>query len=346
MNKAKVIEGIAKAIEGLTLISNALSEEGDAVVVNMNAPVEAPVDTSETSDTPIYDMATLKSMKYNEFKKLAAGLGVKCTGTRDEILDRIVALGVVVDAETTEEPVEEEAPVEEAPKTDKPKKKVGKKTEPVEETEEDEFDALAKEVAEGTPVEDIIATLAEVDIKATKKNAVSKLAEALRSGAIVLEDDEEEDDEEEADEEPVEEEEADEELIEADSYFSQYDPKGYNDPANMTDERKDAIYEKMDEILTAVSEEELTIKDINAYIASHATDEELELLEETEDEDEKLKMYMELIKRTIDNDGEEHEDADPYELGEYDMCCGHELKYIKKTKKYVCECCGTEYEAE
>ena len=57
-------------------------------------------------------------------------------------------------------------------------------------------------------------------------------------------------------------------------------------------------------------------------------------------------MYMELVKRSIDNDGEEHEPSDPYELGEHDMCCGHELKYVKKTKKYVCEHCGTEYEAE
>ena len=47
-------------------------------------------------------------MKYNEFKKLASSLGVDCKGTRDEIMARVVALGVVTDAEESAE----EAPVE------------------------------------------------------------------------------------------------------------------------------------------------------------------------------------------------------------------------------------------
>ena len=62
--------------------------------------------------------------------------------------------------------------------------------------------------------------------------------------------------------------------------------------------------------------------------------------------DDFIKLYMELHKRFIDNDGEAHEPSDPYEVGEEDFCCGHPLKYMKKTKKYVCEHCGAEYEAE
>ena len=114
----------------------------------------------------------------------------------------------------------------------------------------------------------------------------------------------------------------------------------------MSEERAEAILEKMDEILTDISEDTLTIEDITSYIEDNATQDEIDLLGEEYEDDDLIKMYMELIKRTIDNDGEEHEPSDPYEVGDKDLCCGHELKYVKKTKKYVCEQCGTEYEAE
>ena len=114
----------------------------------------------------------------------------------------------------------------------------------------------------------------------------------------------------------------------------------------MTEERAEAVENKMDEILTLYSEEKLTVEEITSYLEDNATEEELELLGDDYEDDDLLKMYMELVKRTIDNEGVEHEPADPYELGESDMCCGHELKYSKATKKYICETCGTEYEAE
>ena len=113
----------------------------------------------------------------------------------------------------------------------------------------------------------------------------------------------------------------------------------------MTEERKDAIVSKMDDILTAVSEDDLSVEDIESYIEEYATEDEIDLLGDDPDENEELKLYMELIKRTIDDDGEEHEAEDPYEIGEHEMCCGRELKYVKKTKRYVCGKCGAEYEA-
>ena len=114
----------------------------------------------------------------------------------------------------------------------------------------------------------------------------------------------------------------------------------------MTDERAESVEAKMEAILDAIENEKLTFEDITSYLDDNATEDEIDLLGEEPEDEECVKLYMELIKRTIDNDGEEHEPSDPYELGEHDMCCGHELKYVKKTKKYVCEHCGTEYEAE
>lgn len=360
MNNAEIIKGIDLTIEGLTVIKNALLTESAVAPVEapksksverrekvqkeepMNPPVEEAVESAKEEVVGKFDREQLSSMKFNDLKKLGASLGVKCTGTRDEITERILAIEVTVTAEEVAEAeevvepvVEEKAPV----KSDKPAKgkKLGKKE--ADEPAKDQFDEQAEAIAKETDVEDIIEALADVDIKATKKNAVQKLAEALRKGLIEL-------DEEEAEDEEEVESEEDGESIEATSYFPEFDPKGYNKPEDMTEERAEAIEAKMDEILTAYSEEELTAEEITSYLEDNATEAELDILGEDYTEEDLLKLYMELVKRTIDNDGEEHEQGEPYEVVDKDVCCGHELKYVKKTKKYICEHCGTEYEAE
>lgn len=363
MNIVEVIKGLNVAIEGLATIKNALE-------------VSEKVDTT-SADKPItarFDKEELAKMPYNEFKKLAASLGVKCTGTRDEIMARILDTDVEIPAEAVvseeevkptkkrSKEVETSAPEEVEKETDeKSNKSAGSKrksAKKVDEPTEDEFDKQAAAIIADTPVEDIIEALAEVDIKATKRNVAAKLADALRKGLLELDADEDEeevdssDDEEDTEEDTEdveddsdEESEDEDEDIEATSYFPQYDPEGFNNPDDMTEERKDAIVSKMDDILTAVSEDDLSVEDIESYIEEYATEDEIDLLGDDPDENEELKLYMELIKRTIDDDGEEHEAEDPYEIGEHEMCCGRELKYVKKTKRYVCGKCGAEYEA-
>lgn len=362
MNKAEIIKGIDLTLEGLKTIREALAGDEVAPNTNSNTPkeeevVEAPV----LEGTLEFDVEQLKAMKYNEFKKFASSLGVKCTGTRDEIMARILALdnAVIISEPVPVEEAEEETEIAESPA---PKKVEKKEKAPA----KDEFDEQAEAIAEETPIEDIIEALESVDLKATKKNAVTLLAKALREGLIEIEDDEDEESEDEEeeevevdieeDEEDTEEESEDEDEeadddeeeveIDASAYFSQFDPEGYNDPEGMSKKRAKAVVSKMKEILTAFYDEELTEDDIISYLEDNATEDELELLGDDYTTDDLLMFYMELVKRTIDNDGEEHEPSDPYEVGNNDMCCGHELKYIKKTQKYVCEHCGTEYEAE
>ena len=370
MNNAEFIKGIEAVVEGLNVIKSALGGE----VMNAPETVEAPAEVSGGQ----YTRKQLESMKYNEFKKLAASLGVKCTGTRDEIIERVLALDTTAE-EVTE--AEETAPAEEEkkPKRGRAKKTAPAEEVPAEEAEEseeeedkkivpvkkklskkeevparDEFDEQAEAVAEETSVEDIIAALEDAGVKATKKNYMQKLAEALREGLIELGDDEEEDEEAEesdseeetAEEEDEEESSDDSEEITATSYFSEYDPEGINDPSAMTKKRAKAVEKKMQSILDDYSNEDVTDDDISDYINDHATSDEVDSLGEDPEPIECLKMYMELVKRTIDDDGEEHDPADPYEIDGHDMCCGHELKYSKKTNKYICEHCGSEYEAE
>lgn len=353
MNKVEIIKGIEMTIEGLNAIKLALGESEGVAPEKENKDIlkrAEPVKKEEPvkEETPIFigkfDKEQLNSMKYNEFKKLAASLGVKCTGTRDEIMERILALDEVSDGDTkvVSEPEEEAKPVKSVKSSTG--KKLGAKK--VEEPSKDEFDEQAEEVAKETAIEDIIEALADVNVKATKKNAVQKLAEALREGLISLDDEDEDEDVPTGNGEAPEADSDDEEEISATSYFPEYDPEGYNNPEDMTDERKEAIETKVDEILTSYSEGEITEDDVVSYVEDNATEAEIDLLGDEYNSVDIFKLYIELVKRTIDNDGEEHEQGEPYEVGDKDLCCGHELKYVKKTKKYVCEHCGTEYEAE
>ena len=345
MKNAKIIEALNVTINGLSMLRDELANADNTAVDTKavaEAPMNPPVDDTEVSADSI-DIEALKKMKYNEFKKYASSIGVDCKGTRDEIMSRVLAkLGAEETAEEVEETVEEEAPAKSD--SNKPSKKLGnaKSNEPT----KDEFDEQAEEIAKSTDVEDIIEALADVEVKATKKNAVEKLAYALREGLIELDDEDEEAEEEVADE-AEEVEEADDEEITADTYTDTFDPNGYNDPSVMSKKRAKAIKSKMQEVLDAIESEDLTEEDITSYLEDHATEDEIELLGDDYEDEDLIRFYMEMIKRTIDNDGEEHEPSDPYELGdELNFCCGHELKYSKNTKKYICEVCGEEYEAD
>lgn len=367
-NNVEIIKGINMTIAGLEAIKTAL-ENGEVeapatektpakkTVAKGKAQKEEPMNAPEENEGAVavtgkFDEEQLRSMKYNDFKKFAASLGVDCKGTRDEIMARVLALDVEAEVESGDAPAEEEkTPAKKTAKSDKLSggKKLSKKQ--ADEPARDEFDEQAEEIAKDTPVEDIISALADVDVKATKKNAVTKLAEALRKGLIELDGDDDEDESEAEDEDTTAEtdDSADDEEeveIEATSYFEQFDPDGYNNPDNMTDERREAVEAKMDEIITEYSDGTLTSDDISSYIEDNATQEEIDLLGDDYTDDDLLMLYMELNKRNIDNDGEEHEPSDPYEVGDANFCCGHELKYEKKTKKFICEHCGEEYEAE
>ena len=221
---------------------------------------------------------------------------------------------------------------------------------PVEEAmnppEEDEFAELAKSIAEETDIEDIISALADVNIKATKKNAIAKLEDALRKGLIELDDEDEDEDAEDAEDESSETEEPTDDDAEVQYYNPTFDPEGYNDPETMSEDRRSACEALVDDILAQVSEGKLTLDELKDFVETICTEDELDLVEDAEDEMQILYLYMEVKKRFIDNEGNLNAPNEPYEIGEDNFCCGHELKYDKKSHMYICEVCGQEYEAE
>lgn len=351
MNNAELIKGIEKTVEGLNDILSTLKSEDTKTTPKTTekatAKEEKKAEVKEekkAGKASNVDVDKLNAMKYNEFKKYASDLGVKCTGTRDEILERILALTDGGADEQEETKAEDKKVVSMADK--KKAKAKAKEVEPEEDEdtgsddgeEEVDYKAQAKEIAEETSAEDIIEALSDVGVKATKRNYVAKLAEALEEGLISLDD---EDEEEEESEEDSDEDAGSDELGE---YRSDFDPTGINDPSDMTDERKSAIEELVSETLTQIDDGDITEDDITTFLEDNCTEEELEALGDDYTEEDLTAFHLEVLKRFVDDEGEIHEPADPYTIGETNMCCGHELKYVKKSKKFVCEICGTEYE--
>lgn len=338
MNNTEIIAGIDMIINGLSALKAAFSDADSASskpapTMKNQAPkkdiMPAPVSHDEPKDAAgdkTYTQAELSSMKYNDFKKLAASLGVDCRGTRDEIMNRVLATGIVSDAEASED----KPSVNKSGKKSNPDAKRGKLgAKKAAKEERDEFDEQAEEIAKETSYKDIIESLKDVGITATKLNYKAQLAKALREGLLDV------DDEDESDEE-----------FSASIYTPEYDLSGMNDPGKMSDERSEAVQAKVGEILDSISSEKLSQEDIIDYLQNNASQEELDLLGDEYTEEDLLKLYIEVVKHFIDDDGDTHEPGEPYAVQEENFCCGQPLKYDKKTKRFLCEHCTSEYEAE
>lgn len=374
MKNERIIEGLNTVIEGLTVLRDELAGEevvreapkSRSVSRREKAQTEEPMNKPEETEAPTtvtgkFSKEQLDSMKYNELKKLGASLGVPCTGKRDEITARILALDVEVTAEPTEEG--DEGAVEDENKVvpiDKAKKGGLKKSKKTEEVIPQEFVDKAKEIAEETDVEEIAEVLADVGIKAKgkKSDITMLLAKALADGLIDIDDEDEEESEEEVEETEAEESEVSEDESEdeaeddsegefsADSYFEEYDPEGVNNPENMTEERAEAVRAMMEETIDAIENEQITEEDISTFCENTCTQDELDQLGDDYEFEDLVALYLETKKRMIDDEGNTNEPGEPYEINEENYCCGHALKYDKKGKVFICEVCGNKYEAE
>ena len=384
MKNERLIEGLNMIIEGATILRNEIISGAEASTesngaesksvtrrkaVQKEEPVmNAPEETEAGAEVEgTLSREQLMSMKFNDLKKLGASLGVSCSGKSDEIIDRILNVPVKASVEP-EEPEDEGTaekgkvvPISKSKKGGLKKKKEEPEEEDTEEAEEEEAGPseesvkLAEELTEDMSAKEIIDYLAECGIKAKgkKSDVILVLAKGIEDGTVELEDDDEDMEDEEETEESVDEgeevssddEEEGEEFNE-ESYFPEYDEAGYNNPDSMKEERAEAVKAMMADIIEKVENDELKEEDMQTFLENVCTDEELEALGEDYEFEELVALYCEIRKRFVDDDGEEHEPGDPYELNEKNFCCGHELKYEKKSKTFICESCGEKYTAE
>lgn len=352
MKNERIIEGLNAIIEGATILRDELAggvEKRNAVesksatrrqAVQKEQPAMNEPEETEATVEGKFSREQLMSMKFNELKKLGASVGVSCKGTRDEIVERMLQVTVSATVENEAEPEEtDEAPAKDDGKVVSINKKKGglkksaKTKEPEEEEVDEQYIQMATEATEDMSAKEIIEYLAKFDIEAKgkKSDVVKVLAKAIADGIVQLEDDDEDESEEEFNEE---------------SYFPEYDPEGVNNPDGMSEERAEAVKSMMADIIEGVENDTITEEDIQTFLETYASEEELEALGDDYQFEDLVAMYCEVKKRFIDDDGEEHEAGDPYEIDEENYCCGRKLKYEKKSKKFICENCGEEYEAE
>lgn len=351
-------EGFANLSEGLKelMTSNAIQSSGCSCSCSTDSKLEETIVSEETpsevkvskpnkpksvstpkakkSEPASSELSEdeLNGMTYNDIKKLAKELGISAVGNRKELIKKILAADT---SESDKEEVSDE--VEEVTETKKsaPKTAVKKslsKTkveEPVEEEPEDEEDeaeevdpveARILEATEDMSDDEIRELLEDVGVssKGKRQSLITKLVAAVNDGLIDLDDEEESSDSTEEVEEPA------------------------DVTEGMTKKRKKTYEELCDETTEAFESGEITRDDLISFInAFNGTDETYKKVPD----EELITKYLELSAMLVDDEGNVTEEG-AYFINEEPYCCGHPLHFDEDSDKFVCECCGSEYEAE
>lgn len=283
----------------------------------------------------------LEGLAYNQLKRLAKELGISGAGSRDDLIESILSANIeekptpkketkaapskarIGKKKPVEEPADEEPPEEEE--------------EPPEE-EEDPVVAKVNEAIKDLTDEEILETLTSVGVKARGKRQalIEKVIEAVKSGKLVLDDDEDEDTSDEQSND-------DEDTSEGDEDEDEIDDK-VNDPSNpnLTKARKKGIEKLSNEIVALVKSKKLSRKQMEEWLNEYAGEETDFSDFSTEDVLDSYIFYNALF---VDDEGDVSEKETPYSVNGEPFCCGHQLKYNEDDETFICETCGGEYDA-
>lgn len=337
----------AKTIDALKVIRDQLNIiidiEGNAVV--SSDVVEAVVDKvstkTESSQNPTPDKDMLSTMPYAELKKYAKSMGVSGSGSRQEIIDRILGSEESASEDTAEVKIEEAMvgePVEETSEEKKPTtrragKKLGAKKNVEPEPEPEVNDPVYDQVIEATEEmsdQEIKEFLAECDIKVRGKREalISALVEAVKEGIISLDDDGEDNSMSEDNSEPEE-------------SKSESTTLG-----KITSAREEAIKKSDADVLQQFKDGDITRDDLLEWYAE-SFGKSASAVNKMKD-NELITAYAEVLHNYIDDEGVTHDDGEeePYFINEEPYHCGEKLKFNEDDNTYICEVCGEEYSAE
>lgn len=375
---AKIIKSLATINTAIEELISCLSDE-EATAKVAPAPVKSDKTKTTEKKTPAKaaeaDPDTdgeiteeyLEGLSYNNLKKLAKQLGITAVGAREELVEKILTLngGEADGADEADDDDEDDKPAKTSPKKSAPAKKpLGKKSapepEPEDEDEDDEDEeedpivTSVNEAVKDMTDEEIADFLTDVGIRAKGKRQalIAAVVKAVREGKIEL------DDEDEEEENPVRESRRTDSKTKAPdkkSKKSKNEPEeeededekesdDINDPDNedMTDERREAIREFTSEAQEQFDSGELTRKDIVSWLTDMGVEDKSSCKSMTDDELFERYVYVSCL--FIDDEGEMNEEGG-YTVNGVPYCCGAPLKYSKDTKTYICEACGSEYEA-
>lgn len=269
---------------------------------------------------------SLAEVSYNGLKKLAKDLGVSASGDRETLTANILASVSEDEVEEDEEDSEEEVTSSE------------EEIEDVEFSEEDEDneeeeDSLAEQIEQATKdmtVEELADLLVSYKLPAKGKRQalIDAIIKGVEDGIIEFNtgddvDEEEDEEEEEIDDAETVEEEVDEEEVD-DS------PRGK------------AVQELKDSIEAEFEEGSISRKDLITYINKRmGTKNRMKTVADAD----LLAKYCELQATLIDDEGDLHEEKEPYVLNDEYHCCGEVLQK-DEDGDLVCPICGTCYDGE
>lgn len=328
----------AKTIDALKVIRDQLNiiidiEEGNSIVSSDVVEAVDKVSTKTKSpQDPTPDKDMLSTMPYAELKKYAKSMGVSGSGSRQEIIDRILGSEESASEDTTEDKTEE-TPVEETPApaektTKRAGKKLGAKKDVEPEPEPEVNDPVYDQVIEATEEmsdQEIKEFLAECDIKVRGKREalISALVEAVKEGIISLDDDGEDNSMNEDDSEPES-----------------------TTISKITSAREEAIKKSDADVLQQFEDGDITREDLLEWYAE-SFGKSASVVNKMKD-NELITAYAEVLHNYIDDEGVTHDDGEeePYYINEEPYHCGAKLKFNEDYNSYICEVCGEEYSAE
>ena len=352
MTNESVIKGLRLISEGFATLAEAFEESpvNTAPVAKAEKPVSK---KSEKVEEPVAEVEAeeddLAHTSYNDLKKLAKELGISAKGGRNDLIEAIKAARANSEAEEDEEEEDEE---ETTPYSKNMVKDVmseddddaeDEDEEDSEDDEEEEEKTTAEAVEEATEDmsdDELKELLESVGLSSKGKRAalLSRIVSAVDDGLITLDGDDEEDEEEEEEEESEAEDDAEDE---------EEDDSDADVTKGMSKKRKKAYEELCDSTTNDFNTGDIERSDLTDFIAEfngYTTKEAKTKFKGVSDED-LLTEYLKLMVNFIDDDGEVVEEG-AYTIDNVPYCCGHELEYNKKTKKYTCSVCGEEYESE
>lgn len=345
---APVVTGVNMSSEGDKTVKSAINTETNEVIkqevaepvkevqeVKEVAPVEENKEEAKVTNFPTEE--ELNALSYNDLKAKAKELGVKAVGSKKVIIENILALN-------TPEDVKEEAPTE--AEMDKaieeakvPTEDRGEEIEIDEEVEDEDEDALPEGeptlydqvVAdlEGYSDEELADILSEVGVspKGRRQALLAKIVQAIEDGKLEWEDESEETTEDapqEATEPSKDVEPEDDQEVDEDDFVG-------------TEARKQACYEECDRIEEDIEKGNISMKEIIKFLKEYHNGKYV-----SQGEDADIEEYMAIQCDLIDDEGNKHDLADPYYIGDDVFCCGQHLKQLNDD--YYCEICGTTYE--
>jgi hypothetical protein len=304
-----------------------IDEELDEETDEESDDEEESEDEDEDEESEVYSQEEIDAMSFSEVKELCKENGVDARGKKEKLIEKLIEAGIIEvsdedeeesddeDYDEDEESESEDEEDEEESDEDEEDDEEDDSDEEEEDEDEDEEESLKDSVEEQVKdwsIEELASFLESAGIspKGKREALIDKLVKGIEDGQIEFsgEDDEDEDEEE------------------IDSSV-----------------REDAVEENEKDLRESFKNEELDVDDLKDWLIEYNGNDETITRKIKKMTDKKvLDEYVKATATLIDDDGELHEEGMYYVDGE-PYCCGHPLKEVDG--KYVCEYCGTEYEA-